>query len=128
MEEDGEVDIAPQRVCRLPEAVIGRRRRGGRGGQGHSRGRRRGSRRTGWGRRRSSSQAHARTPVDLNEPASGLYSDFSFALGGTLPSAFFDVPTHMDADDQAPPAAEAPEPRRGRRPIRRRGCGTGGHM
>ncbi|MED6214984.1 hypothetical protein PIB30_108808 [Stylosanthes scabra] len=34
MEEDGEVDVAPQRVHRLPEAAIGRRRRGGRGGQG----------------------------------------------------------------------------------------------
>ncbi|MED6117023.1 hypothetical protein PIB30_105811, partial [Stylosanthes scabra] len=34
MEEDGEVDVAPQRVRRLPEAAIGRRRRGGRGGQG----------------------------------------------------------------------------------------------
>ncbi|MED6203164.1 hypothetical protein PIB30_112884, partial [Stylosanthes scabra] len=34
MEEDGEVEVAPQRVRRLPEAAIGRRRRGGRGGQG----------------------------------------------------------------------------------------------
>ncbi|MED6152676.1 hypothetical protein PIB30_094346 [Stylosanthes scabra] len=33
----------------------------------------------------------------------------------------------MDADDQAPPAAEDPEPRRGRRAVRRRGCGMGGH-
>ncbi|MED6161823.1 hypothetical protein PIB30_064361 [Stylosanthes scabra] len=36
--------------------------------------------------------------------------------------------SHLDANDQAPPAAEDPEPRRGRRAIRRRGCGTGGHM
>ncbi|MED6161824.1 hypothetical protein PIB30_064362 [Stylosanthes scabra] len=76
----------------------------------------------------SSSQAQARTPIDLNEPASDPFVNFSFALGGTPPSAFVDVPTHMDADDQAPPAAEDPEPRRGRRAIRRRGCGTGDHM
>ncbi|MED6176027.1 hypothetical protein PIB30_084038 [Stylosanthes scabra] len=37
MEEDGEVDVAPQRVRRLPKAAIGRRRRGGRGGRGHDR-------------------------------------------------------------------------------------------
>ncbi|MED6176305.1 hypothetical protein PIB30_086858 [Stylosanthes scabra] len=76
----------------------------------------------------SSSQAHARTPVDLNEPASGPFGDFPFLLGGTPPSAFVDLPTHMDAADQAPPAAEDLEPRRGRRAICRRGCGTGGHM
>ncbi|MED6226820.1 hypothetical protein PIB30_107494 [Stylosanthes scabra] len=72
MEEDGEVEVAPQRVRRLPEAAIGR----------------------------------CRTP----------------------PSAFVDGPSHMDADDQAPPAVADPEPRRGRRAVRRRGCGTGGHM
>ncbi|MED6190802.1 hypothetical protein PIB30_109556, partial [Stylosanthes scabra] len=64
----------------------------------------------------------SRTPVDLNEPASDPFVDFSFALGGTPLSAFVDVPTHMDADDQAPPTAEDPETRRGRRAIRRRGC------
>ncbi|MED6117807.1 hypothetical protein PIB30_113304, partial [Stylosanthes scabra] len=36
--EDGEVEVAPQRVRRLPEAAIGRRRRGGRGGRGQGRG------------------------------------------------------------------------------------------
>ncbi|MED6211162.1 hypothetical protein PIB30_070996 [Stylosanthes scabra] len=34
MEEDGEVDVVPQRVRRMPEATIGRHRRGGRGGRG----------------------------------------------------------------------------------------------
>ncbi|MED6184577.1 hypothetical protein PIB30_048724 [Stylosanthes scabra] len=164
MEEDGEVDVAPQRVRRLPEAAIGRRRRGGRGGQGLGGGETRQpedrmgatkslpvvpchrppqfgaegayyadlarclqeSPQGAYGG--SSSQAQARTPVDLNEQASDPFVDFSFALGGTPPSAFIDVPTHMDADDQAPPTAEDPEPRRGRRAIRRSGCGTGGHM
>ncbi|MED6202247.1 hypothetical protein PIB30_103411, partial [Stylosanthes scabra] len=77
---------------------------------------------------RSSSQAQGRTHVDLNEPASDPFVNSSFALGGTPPSAFVDGPSHMDADDQAPPAAEDPEPRRGRRAVRRRGCGTGGHV
>ncbi|MED6166449.1 hypothetical protein PIB30_109393, partial [Stylosanthes scabra] len=76
---------------------------------------------------RSSSQAQGRTHVDLNQPASDPFVDSSFALGGTPPSAFVDGPSHMDADDQAPPAAEDPEPRRGRRAVRRRGCGMGGH-
>ncbi|MED6118095.1 hypothetical protein PIB30_116503, partial [Stylosanthes scabra] len=61
-------------------------------------------------------------------PASDPFVDYSFALGGTPPSAFVDDPSHLDADDQAPPAAEDPEPRRGRRAVRRRGCGTGGHV
>ncbi|MED6189945.1 hypothetical protein PIB30_100971, partial [Stylosanthes scabra] len=77
---------------------------------------------------RSSSQAQGRTHVDLNRPASDPFVDSSFALGGTPPSAFVDGPSHMDADDQAPSAAEDPEPRRGRRAVRRRGCGTGGHV
>ncbi|MED6186308.1 hypothetical protein PIB30_065451 [Stylosanthes scabra] len=162
MEEDGEVDVAPKRVRRLPEAAIGRRRRGGRGGWGRDGGETRQPEDRMWATedflpasleqqfgaegayyadltrclqesaqgayRESSSKAHARTPVDLNEPASSPFGDFSFALGGTPPSAFVDVPTHMDADDQAPPAAEDPKPRRGHRAIRRRGCGTGGHM
>ncbi|MED6189880.1 hypothetical protein PIB30_100329 [Stylosanthes scabra] len=177
MEEDGEVDVAPQRVRRLPEAAIGRRRRGGRGGQGRGGGEMRQpedqmeateslpvvpchgppvqahrvipasleqqfgaegayyadlarclqeSPQRAYGG--SLTQAQARTPVDLNEQASDPFVDFSFALGGIPPSAFADVPTHMDADDQAPPAAEDLEPRRGRRAIRRRGCGMGGHM
>ncbi|MED6169062.1 hypothetical protein PIB30_017815 [Stylosanthes scabra] len=140
MEEDGEVDVAPQRVRRMPEAAIGHRRRGGRGGRGRDRGgdkaaegpeggdggfpagepsgsavpqtpavRGRGAYYADLARclqespqgasGGSSSQAHARTPVDLNEPAFGPFGDFSFALGGTPPSAFVDVPTHMDADD-----------------------------
>ncbi|MED6151680.1 hypothetical protein PIB30_084726 [Stylosanthes scabra] len=137
MEEDGEVDVAPRRVCRMLEAAIGRRCRGGRGGRGRDGGggetRQSEDRR---GRRRipcrrafrpasleqqfgaegayyadlarclqespqgasggSSSQAHAHTPVDLNETASDPFGDFSFALGGTPPSAFVDVqPTWM---------------------------------
>ncbi|MED6200305.1 hypothetical protein PIB30_083755 [Stylosanthes scabra] len=161
IEEDGEVDVAPQRVHRLPEAAIGRRRRGGRGGQGRGGGEMRQpedrmchtppglAHRVMWMRRSSSSdprggpsltespqgalggsssQAQIRTHVDLNQPATDPFVDFSFALGGTPPSAFVDGPTHMNADDQAPPAAEDPEPRRGRRAVRRRGCGTGGHM
>ncbi|MED6227224.1 hypothetical protein PIB30_111373, partial [Stylosanthes scabra] len=157
MEEDGEVEVAPQRVRRLPEAAIGRRREGGRGGQGRGGGgetRQPEDRmchtppglahRVMWMRRnsssdprggspqgalgRSSSQAQGRTHVDLNQPASDPFVDSSFALGGTPPSAFVDGPSHMDADDQEPPAAEDPEPRRGRRAVRRRGCGTGGHM
>ncbi|MED6214437.1 hypothetical protein PIB30_103101 [Stylosanthes scabra] len=74
---------------------------------------------------RSSSQAQGRTHVDLNQPASDPFLDSSFALGGTPPSAFVDGPSHMDADDQAPPAAADPEPRRGRRAIRRRDVGRG---
>ncbi|MED6129713.1 hypothetical protein PIB30_110613 [Stylosanthes scabra] len=160
MEEDGEVEVAPQRVRRLPEAAIGRRRRGGRGGQGRGGGgdeaaggpdvpHTPGASTQGYVRRnsssdprgghsltgspqgaigRSSSQAQGRTHVDLNEPASDPFVDSSFALGGTPPSAFVDGPSHMDADDQAPPAAEDPEPRRDRRAVRRRGCGTGGHV
>ncbi|MED6141513.1 hypothetical protein PIB30_104167, partial [Stylosanthes scabra] len=149
MEEDGEVDVAPQRVRRVAEED-----RGGAGGDeaaggpdvphtpgastqgyvdetqqffgspgGHSL---TGSPQGALGR--SSSQAQVRTHVDVNQPASDPFVDSSFALGGTPPSAFVDGPSHMDADDQAPPAAEDPEPRRGRKAVRRRGCGTGGHM
>ncbi|MED6131910.1 hypothetical protein PIB30_014356 [Stylosanthes scabra] len=82
----------------------------------------------------SSSQAHAHAPVDLNEPASDLFGDFSFVLGGTPPSAFVDVPAQEQDDDQAQHVVggraehdgEDPEPRRGRRVTRRRGCGAGG--
>ncbi|MED6178984.1 hypothetical protein PIB30_112662, partial [Stylosanthes scabra] len=119
MEEDGEVEVAPQRVRRLPEAAIGRRRRGGRGGQGRGGGETRQpedrmchtppglAHRVMWMRRnsssdprgghsltgsppgalgRSSSQAQGCTHVDLNQPASDPFVDYSFALGGTPPS------------------------------------------
>ncbi|MED6140218.1 hypothetical protein PIB30_091087 [Stylosanthes scabra] len=73
-------------------------------------------------------------PVDLNEPASDMLGDFSFALGGTPPSAFVgvypqldhDIPTEEGHEELA--AEAAPEPRRGRKVPRRQGCGTGGHM
>ncbi|MED6224823.1 hypothetical protein PIB30_087818, partial [Stylosanthes scabra] len=116
MEEDGEVDVAPQRVRRLPEAAIGRRRRGGRGGQGRG------------GDEAAGGPDVPHTPGASTQGYVDETQQFFGSPGGTPPSAFVDGPSHMDADDQAPPAAEDPEPRRGRRAVRRRGCGTGGHM
>ncbi|MED6108336.1 hypothetical protein PIB30_022926 [Stylosanthes scabra] len=166
--EGDDVDVAPPRVRRMPEAAIGRHRRGGRRGQAGGGGTECGGggshaaepsgshvgQTTGvsthgpasiekqfgadsayyvdlarclqespQGAQRGSS---SQVPVDLNEPATDLFGDFSFALGVTPPSAFGDVPAPVHDDDQD--RHQDPEPCRGRRVPRHRGCGTGGHI
>ncbi|MED6129214.1 hypothetical protein PIB30_105744, partial [Stylosanthes scabra] len=80
--------------------------------------------------RPATDQVQAPLPMDLNELPSDILGDFSFTLGGTPPSAFKGVPPQLDHDIPAEEGHEepVPEPRRGRRVPRRRGCGTGGHM
>ncbi|MED6181336.1 hypothetical protein PIB30_018481 [Stylosanthes scabra] len=83
------------------------------------------------------SQVH----LDLNEPVSGP-SHLFMALGGTAPSAIhvssgswevlFMEPARLPTPPASPaPAEQAYKPAargRARRALRRRGCGTGGHM
>ncbi|MED6121002.1 hypothetical protein PIB30_025957 [Stylosanthes scabra] len=139
--EDDDIDVAPPRVRRMPEAAIGRRRRGGRRGQGGGDGGSHAAEPSGsavgqtagastqgyvdetqqifgspgqsffegvlshaslerqFGAdgayyadlarclQESPQAAHrgssSQPPVDLNEPATDLFGDFSFTLGGT---------------------------------------------
>ncbi|MED6112660.1 hypothetical protein PIB30_063590 [Stylosanthes scabra] len=80
--------------------------------------------------RPATDQVHATLPVDLNESAFEPLGYFSFALGGTPPSAFVDVHPQVDPVIPAEEGHEepTPEPCRGCRVPRRQGCGTGGHM